>query len=478
MWEPEPTGDGDRFVPAGLDFAGRPQLAAVLPGSGGGRSILLNGHIDAVDVEPRDQWLSDPFVLTERDGYLFGRGANDMKGGIAGLVIALETLHRQGVRLAGDVVFCTVTDEESSGAGGRAAVAHGVKADAGIAAEATDFDAWVSCRGTVTPTITVAGRAGHAEMPQPDWRDGGAVNAIEKLVAVLNGMGALREEWKARPDHVHPLLAPGDIVPTIVHGGTWMVTIPASCAVTADVTYLPQHVDAEGTGKAVEAEVIDRLTQAVAGDPWFAEHPLQFAWSDDVVPAEMPADHPLVTTALGCAAALGHRGRAGRPEQLARRGHLHARRHADLQLRPGRHRDGARRQRARQRRRARRLQRRRRAHRVALVWGGVMIVHMSVHTPKPGREQDLIESMHRYGAAAAGQPGFVDAKTLRDHRTGRLVGHRALGGRSLVARRRRGHARRRRGRPVRRVGGRRGRELLPRGGLSVATALPVLADAG
>ena len=118
-----------------------------------------------------------------------------------------------------------------------------------------------------------------------------------------------REEWKARPDHVHPLLAPGDIVPTIVSGGTWMVTIPASCAVTADITYLPHHVDAEGTGKAVEAEVVDRLTKAVAGDPWLEEHPLQFTWSDDVVPAEMPADHPLVQTALGCAAALGHRGK-------------------------------------------------------------------------------------------------------------------------------------------------------------------------
>jgi len=309
VWEPEPTGEGDRFVPPGLDFAGRPQLAAVLPGAGGGRSILLNGHIDAVDVEPRDQWHSDPFVLSERDGYLYGRGANDMKGGVAALVIALETLRRQGVRLAGDVVFCTVTDEESSGAGGRAAVARGVRADAGIAAEATDFDAWVSCRGTVTPTITVAGRAGHAEMPQPDWRDGGAVNAIEKLVAVLGGVSALREEWRTRPDHRHPLLAPGDIVPTIVGGGTWIVTIPASCDVTCDVTYLPQHVDAEGTGKAVEAEIVDRLTAAVADDPWFREHPLAFTWSEDVVPAEMPADHPLVTTALGSAAALGHVGR-------------------------------------------------------------------------------------------------------------------------------------------------------------------------
>jgi acetylornithine deacetylase len=309
IWEPEPTGDGDRFFPAGLDFVGRPQLAATLPGAGSGRSLLVNGHIDAVDVEPRDQWLSDPFVLTEREGYLYGRGANDMKGGVAGLVIALETLRREGVRLAGDVVFCTVTDEESSGAGSHAAVAHGVTADGGIAAEATDFNAWVSCRGTVTPMITVAGRAGHAEIPQRDWREGGAVNAIEKLVPLLEGIGALRKEWKARPDHKHPLLAPGDIVPTIVGGGTWMVTIPASCDLTCDITYLPQHVDADGTGKAVEAEVIDRLTKAVAGDPWFAEHPLTFTWTEDVVPAEMPADHPLVTAALGVAAALGWQGK-------------------------------------------------------------------------------------------------------------------------------------------------------------------------
>ena len=313
LWEPAPTGAGSRFVPAGLDFVGRPQLAAVLPGAGSGRSLLLNGHIDAVDVEPRDEWLSDPFKVDERGGYLYGRGVNDMKGGIACLVVALETLRRLDVRLAGDLVFCTVTDEESSGAGGHMAVAHGVFADAGIAAEATDFDAWVTCRGTVTPTITVAGRAGHAEIPQADWREGGAVNAVEKLMPLLAGVQALREEWRGRPDHRHPLLAPGDIMPTIVKGGTWMVTYPASCDLTCDITYLPAHVDAEGTGKAVEAEVVDRLTAAVADDPWFAEHPLRFTWSDDVVPAEMPADHPLVATALGCARALG---RTGKPAGL------------------------------------------------------------------------------------------------------------------------------------------------------------------
>ncbi len=347
LWEPAPTGAGSRSIPAGLDFAGRPQLAAVVPGAGSGRSLLLNGHIDAVDVEPRAEWLSDPFKVDRRDGFLYGRGVNDMKGGIACMIVALETLHRLGVRLAGDAVFCTVTDEESSGAGGHMAVAHGVRADAGIAAEATDFDAWVSCRGTVTPTITVAGRAGHAEMTQPDWREGGAVNAIEKLAPLLAGIQALREEWRGRADHRHPLLAPGDIVPTIVHGGTWIVTYPASCDLTCDITYLPAHVDAEGTGRAVEAEVIDRLTTAVAGDPWFAEHPLALhlerrcgAGRDAGRP---PARHH--------GAPLRPRRRpdrqARRPRQLARRRHVHRRRHADLQLRAGRYRQRPRRERAR-----------------------------------------------------------------------------------------------------------------------------------
>ena len=167
LWEPPATLKDGRHVPSEMSFTGRPQLAARLRGTGGGRSLLLNGHIDAVSAEPRKLWATDPFHAVERDGRLYGRGTCDMKGGIAGMVYALEVLHRLGVKLAGDAVFCTVTDEESSGAGGMAAVARGVKADAGICAEPTGFDAWVACRGSLTPVVTVEGRAGHAEMVQP-----------------------------------------------------------------------------------------------------------------------------------------------------------------------------------------------------------------------------------------------------------------------------------------------------------------------
>ena len=152
IWEPEPTGGRPRRA-GRLDFAGRPQLAAHLRGARGGRSLLLNGHIDAVSRSRVDRWASHPLRPEIRDGQLYGRGRCDMKGGIAGMLFALETVTRLGAKLAGDVVFCTDTDEESSGAGATRACRHGVRADAGLCAEPTAFDVWVACRGGVNPTV-------------------------------------------------------------------------------------------------------------------------------------------------------------------------------------------------------------------------------------------------------------------------------------------------------------------------------------
>ena len=222
-----------RQVPFELDFDGRPQLVARFAGAGGGRSLLLNGHIDVVSGEPKARWTDDPNTPVVRDGKLYGRGACDMKGGVAAMVLAAEVLARLGVRLAGDLIVNTITDEESTGAGGIASVAHGVRADAGIVPEPTAFDVWVACRGSVYPTITVEGRPGHAELLQPHWRDGGAVNAIEKAQIVLDAIRGLREEWRTRSDLQHPYLSPPDIVPTLMHAGEWSVTYPASCAITS-----------------------------------------------------------------------------------------------------------------------------------------------------------------------------------------------------------------------------------------------------
>jgi acetylornithine deacetylase len=305
VWEPRPEDVLGRQVPFHLDFDGRPQLLACFPGDGGGRSLLLNGHIDVVSGEPKERWTSDPNTPVVRDGSLYGRGACDMKGGVAAMVLAAETLARLDGRLAGDLLVNTITDEESTGAGGIASVAHGVRADAGIVPEPTGFEVWIACRGSVYPTITVEGRPGHAELLQPHWRDGGAVNAIEKAQTVLEAIMRLREEWRTRADLQHPYLSPPDMVPTIMHAGEWPVTYPASCAITAAVLFPPAFADGDGYGSRVRAEVEEWVGRACAADPWLVEHPPSFTWTADIPPMEIPPGDPIVQTVLTASADVG-----------------------------------------------------------------------------------------------------------------------------------------------------------------------------
>ncbi len=311
LWEPEP-GELDRWtrqVPEGLGFAGRPQLIARFGGGGKGRSLLLNGHIDVVSAQPRERWASDPFAPEVRDGLLYGRGACDMKGGVAAMVIAALALADSGVELDGELIVSTVTDEEWNGAGGLALAAHGIGADAGIVPEATGFEPWIACRGVLCPTITVEGRPGHAEIPQPHWREGGAVNAIEKMVIVLDAVRALRERW-AQSNGDHPLLAPGELIPTVIEGGEWWVNYPASCTATVDVTYLPEQGDADGAwGSGLEREIEDWIGERAREDEWLAEHPPRFEWSTNLAPAEITPEHPIVATALTAGNAVGHPGK-------------------------------------------------------------------------------------------------------------------------------------------------------------------------
>jgi acetylornithine deacetylase len=310
VWEPVPFVPGESpVIPYELDFEGRPQLVARLAGAGGGRSLLLNGHIDAVPYGDLGRWRSHPLAAEVRDGFLYGRGANDMKGALAAFVHVLECLRAEGVRLRGDVIVAANSEEESSGAGSLRVAERGVKADAGICGEPTGFDVWAACRGTINVRTTVPGRSGHAEMPQPGWREGGAVNAIEKLEPVLGAIRAMREDWRIREDGRHPLLAPPDIVPTLVRGGEWMVTYPDSCVLTCDAQYLPGRVDPSGYGKGVREEITARFQAAAAADPWLTEHPITMEFIAETAPAEVPGDHEIVRLALQTAAELGHEGK-------------------------------------------------------------------------------------------------------------------------------------------------------------------------
>ncbi|MGH2844210.1 MAG: M20/M25/M40 family metallo-hydrolase [Solirubrobacteraceae bacterium] len=314
LWEPDAEAlAGMPMVPPGLDFKGRPQLIARRGGSGGGRSLVLNGHIDVVSGEPRGAWSSDPFKPEVRNGRLHGRGACDMKGGIAAMVLATEVLAELGVQLRGDLLVATNTDEESSGAGGTALVQHGLRADAGIVTEPTDFQTWVACRGSEYGVIRIPGRPGHAEVRQPPWQQGGAVNAIEKAVPVLGAIESLRREWATRAEHVHLQLSPPDLLATMVRAGEWAVTYPAACELTLAVMFLPVQADADGAGSRVRAEVQEWVTrEATAADGWLHEHPPSFEWwPNAVMPMEIPTSEPIVTEMASASGDIGRPSRIG-----------------------------------------------------------------------------------------------------------------------------------------------------------------------
>jgi len=311
LFEPEALAlQGRPLVPSGIDFAGRPQLIARFAGTGGGRSLIFNGHIDAVSYEPHERWTSDPLRAEVRDGLLYGRGTCDMKGGIAAMTVAAETLVELGIRLQGDLTVATNTDEESSGAGGTALVERGLRADAGIVTEATGGDVWVACRGSEYGVAVVPGQTGHAEVAHGHWRDGGAVNAIEKATLVIDAFRRLREDWRLQLRLRHPYLSKPDVVPTKIAAGEWIVTYPADCRISFGCLYLPQQADADGWGSGVREEVEAAVARAAATDSWLAEHPPTIQWLDSaVMPLEIPADHPVVAAMTSAGADVGREGR-------------------------------------------------------------------------------------------------------------------------------------------------------------------------
>ena len=306
LWEPAPEDvAGHPLSIEGIEFTGRPQLAARLRGTGGGTSLLLNGHIDVVPATLADGWTQDPFVASIDGENLIGRGACDMKGGIAAMVLAAEVLAEHG-GLTGDLIVCTNTDEESSGVGGLACARHGVKADYAIVPEPSALQVWPACRGSVYCTVTLDGSAGHAEQTHAHWREGGAVNAIRKATFLLAGVDRLREEWRSRSGLRHPLLDPPDIVPTrVVADGGWSVTIPDRAEVDLAVLILPQQADATGWTSDARDEVEAYLRAWCATDSWLAEHPPEFHWYTEVNPSETPVDAPSVQALLYANRELG-----------------------------------------------------------------------------------------------------------------------------------------------------------------------------
>jgi acetylornithine deacetylase len=174
----------------------------------------------------------------------------------------------------------------------------GYRADAALIPEPTGMDVLLAMRGSLYGEITVFGRAGHAEMAQPHWTEGGAVNAISKAVKVLQGLEALAEEWRVRSDKRHRYLDPDTIVPTLIQGGEWAVTIPEQVKISFGSMFIPSTRD---TRKAIEA----KLTGIASTDPWMREHPPKLETGEWLYGAEVGEDEPIIQTGLRALQDLG-----------------------------------------------------------------------------------------------------------------------------------------------------------------------------
>jgi acetylornithine deacetylase len=219
---------------------GRPSVVAVARGSGGGRSLMLNAHLDTVSVDAMD----DPFTPRIADGRLYGRGSYDMKGALAAAMLAARTAAGAGLR--GDVLLTAVADEEMDSIG-TAAVLERWTADAAIVCEPSELRVSTAHRGFVAFEIETAGVAAHGSMPEL------GEDAIGKVAPVLTRIGELD---RALSEVRHPLLRCGSIHASLIAGGQDLFSYAARCVLGAERRTLPGETVAD-----VEQEL-----RALAGD--------------------------------------------------------------------------------------------------------------------------------------------------------------------------------------------------------------------
>ncbi len=228
---------------------GRPSVVGVARGTGGGRSLLLNAHLDTVGVTGMEH----PFEPRVEDGRLYGRGAYDMKGGLAAIMLAAAEARRCGVR--GDVLVTGVADEEYASIG-TASLVKRWRADAAIVTEATALELCLAHKGFVWLEVEVMGKAAHGSRPDL------GVDAIAKMGGVLTGIERLGQRLAQRP--AHPLLGHGSLHASLIAGGQELSSYPERCVLGVERRTLPGEMPEQ-----VQAELQELLDQLATSDPTF-----------------------------------------------------------------------------------------------------------------------------------------------------------------------------------------------------------------
>jgi len=275
------------------DWPGEEMTRSVLPvvigqiGPGDGRRVILSGHLDVVPPGDPETWTRDPWAGEVHDGRLYGRGACDMKGGVAAIIGAVRALAAAGDldRLEGSLQVVLVPSEEDGGQGTLAAIRAGASADAAIITEPTNLDVVVAHAGAITFRLTVPGRAAHASQR----REG--VSALDKLFVLARALEA--DEARRNAAESDPLMAalglPYPTIIGIVGGGEW-----ASTVLDRIVAVGRYGVRLGQTPADAEAELRAVIDATCAEDEFLREHPVTVEITGARFgSSRVPADDPL-----------------------------------------------------------------------------------------------------------------------------------------------------------------------------------------
>lgn len=230
--------------------AGRPSIVGIAKGTGGGPSLLLNGHLDTVSIAGYDGNALEP---VERDGKLFGRGSFDMKSGLAAMMVATARARESG--LAGDVLVACVADEEFGSIGTEEVLRH-FRADAAIVVEPSHLEVTMAHRGFAWFEVVLRGKAAHGSTPHS------GIDAIAHAGRVMAALDQLGNRIRSRPPH--PLLGHGAVRIALIRGGEDAATVAAECRMTIERRMMPAE-----TPDAMEAELATLLEGLAASDPQF-----------------------------------------------------------------------------------------------------------------------------------------------------------------------------------------------------------------
>ncbi len=281
---------------------GRANLVGVCQGTGGGNSLIFNGHIDVVPAGDENAWTeTQPFSGEIRDGRIWGRGTGDMKSGNAAAIIALKAILKAGFQPKGDVILETVVGEENMNteAGTGAVIQRGYTADAAVCVEPSGppypLGLILASPSVTYMKCTIKGKAVHASMRDETFRPGGGgavvgVSSIDKAAIIYNGLRELEERWGQTKNH--PLFTrPGHftIHPGVVTGG------PNGAFVISDVSTIEYAIWAppQESLEEIKQEIEEAITVYAATDPWLKDNPPKVEWLLFWPGFDVPVDAPI-----------------------------------------------------------------------------------------------------------------------------------------------------------------------------------------